>query len=162
MCSITWKLSNHRDGTPGFDKQRLRVPSRSQSASHLFDAQAFYEDTQDSLVSVKSYRSESHMQSVSGSGMNYIAQDVLPYSRWAPMFHIVHASLKQGNDVFSSFWASDNSSHNVPVVISLHRIQPLCVCLCACFQGLLRCLHVAGGSQSIVLVGLKVPHTPAS
>lgn len=164
--SYCWKLSNHRDGTPRFDKQRLRVPSSSQPASHLFNPQAFYLDTQDSLVSVKSYRSESHIQSVSVSGMNYTAWDVFLYTCWAPMFHIVHASLKQGNDVFTSFWASNNSSHNVPVVISLNKIQPLWVCvhICVCvlaFQGLLTCFQVAGSSQFIVLVGPRVPHTPA-
>lgn len=157
--SCCWKLSNHRDGTPRFDKQRLRVPSSSQPASHLFNPQAFYLDTQDSLVSVKSYRSESHIQSVSVSGMNYTAWDVFLYTCWAPMFHIVHASLKQGNDVFSSFWASNNSSHNVPVVISPNKTQPLWVCVDICvfvcvlaFQGLLTCFHVAGSSQFIVLV----------
>lgn len=79
--SCEWKLSNHRDGTPRFDKQRLRVPSSSQPASHLFNPQAFCPDTQDSLVSVKSYRSEPHMQSVSVSGMNYTARDVCLYTR---------------------------------------------------------------------------------
>lgn len=92
--SYEWRLSNHRDGTPRFDKQRLRVPSSSHPASHLFNPQAFCVDTQDSLVSVKSYRSESHMQSVSVSGMNYTAWDVLLYACWAPMFHVLHASLK--------------------------------------------------------------------
>lgn len=131
-----WKLSNLRDGTPRFDKQRLRVPSSSQPASHLFNPQAFYPNTQDSLVSVKSYRSESHMQSVSVSGMNYTARDVLLYTCWAPMFHILHASLKQGNDVFGSFWVSDNSSHNFPGVICLRRMQSpcMCVCVCVCFS----------------------------
>lgn len=53
------------------------MPSSSLPTSHLFHPQAFYLDTQDSLISVKSYRSESHMHSVSVSGMNYTAQDVL-------------------------------------------------------------------------------------
>lgn len=67
-------------------------------------------------VSVKSYRSESHMQSVSVSGMNYTAWDVLPYTRWASMFHILHAPLKYRNYVFTSFWATDNDSHDFPAV----------------------------------------------
>ncbi len=126
-----WRLSNRRDGTPRFDKQRLRVPSSSQPASHLFNPQTFYLDTQDSLVSVKSYRLESHMQSVSVSGMNYTARDVLPYTHLAPVFFTIHASLKQRNDVFCSFWAADNSSHKVPVVISPHK-NTICASVCVC------------------------------
>lgn len=71
------------------------------------------------------------MQSVSVSGMNYTAGDVLPYTRLAPVFFTVHASLKHGNDVFCSFWASDNSSQNVPAVISQHK-NTICVSVCVC------------------------------
>lgn len=100
-------------GTPRFDMQRLRVPSSNQPTSHLLNPQGFYTDAQDSLVSVKSYRSESHMQRVSVSGMNYTARDVLLYAGWPPMFHVLYASLIHRNGVCSSFWASDNSSHSL-------------------------------------------------
>lgn len=46
---MPWRLSNHRDSTPRFDKRRLRVPSNS----HLFNPQAFCADTRHSLFSVK-------------------------------------------------------------------------------------------------------------
>lgn len=92
------------------------MPSSSQPASHLFSPQTLYLNTQDSLVSMKSYRSESHMQSVSVSGMNYTTWDL--FIRWGPVFRIVHASLHQRNDVPSSFLASDNSR--------------VCVCMCVC------------------------------
>lgn len=142
-----WKLSNPRDGTPRFDKQRLRVPLSSRPASHLFIPRAPYVDTQDSLVSVKSYRSESHMQRVSVSGMNYTVQDVFLYTCWAPMFHILHAPLKSGNDFFQLVLGIQQYFPRMTVVIS--------VCVLAsqtspCFA----CV-----SQSIVHVSLEVPHT---
>lgn len=48
------------------------------------------------------------------------AWDVLQCACWAPMFHVLHASLKWENSVVSSFWASDNASHNIPATIAAH------------------------------------------
>lgn len=86
-----WKLSNHRGGTLRFDRQKTESAVEQQPPVHPLD-------TVDSLVCVKSYTSKSHMQTVSVSAIG---------RRWCAhaepaLFHILHASFKQGNDVFTS------------------------------------------------------------
>lgn len=163
LCSCQsdgWKLSNHRNGARKFDKQRLRVPSSSQPASHLFSLQTLYLNTQDSLVSLKCYRSVSHMQRVSVSGMNYTAWDL--FIRRVAVFRIVHASLQQRNDVTSSFWASDNSS-SVSGRISPPQVQPfrVCACMCVCvYVNLWRHAQMFAFSWRFTVHCVRLPQGP--
>lgn len=97
-----WKLSNHRVRDLISKVCECHLPAGLSATCST--PQPFLSTYTGSLLSlVKSYRSESHMQGVSVSGMNYTARDVLLYTSRAPVFHILHGSLKQGNDVLRSF-----------------------------------------------------------
>lgn len=66
-----WKLVNHRGGTPRFDKQKAESGIKH-AAGHLLDPRASPPRGHCEILYVK----ESHMQSVSVSGVNYTARDV--------------------------------------------------------------------------------------